>query len=145
MNEEQETGNDAELAARGFTTTRVWTRGVDRKQFYPRPESDLGLPRPVFICVGRVAPEKNLEAFLSLDLPGTKLIVGDGPELESPPPKEKKTGGAQNQSIDLRRLLREQGIAFRDSPASSQFPVKLNVQCPFDERHIGKDAFVAQF
>jgi glycosyltransferase involved in cell wall biosynthesis len=40
---------------------------------------DLGLPRPVFVCVGRVAVEKNLEAFLALDLPGTKLIVGDGP------------------------------------------------------------------
>lgn len=72
----------SELKARGFTTTRVWTRGVDRTQFYPRPEVDLGLPKPVFICVGRVAPEKNLEAFLSLDLPGTKLIVGDGPDLE---------------------------------------------------------------
>jgi glycosyltransferase involved in cell wall biosynthesis len=71
-----------ELKAWGFTTTKVWTRGVDRKQFYPRPEIDLGLPKPVFICVGRVAPEKNLEAFLSLDLPGTKLIVGDGPDLE---------------------------------------------------------------
>ena len=68
----------------------------------------------------------------------------DGPELDSLPPEETKTGGAQNQSIDLRQLLKEHGIAFRDSPASTQFPVKLNVQCPFDERHIKKDAFVAQ-
>jgi 1,2-diacylglycerol 3-alpha-glucosyltransferase/glucuronosyltransferase len=46
--------------------------------FHPRA-ADLGLPRPVFLCVGRVAVEKNLEAFLELDLPGTKVIVGDGP------------------------------------------------------------------
>lgn len=71
-----------ELEKWGFTSTRVWTRGVDRTLFYPRPEVDLGLKKPVFICVGRVAPEKNLAAFLSLDLPGTKLIVGDGPDLE---------------------------------------------------------------
>jgi len=56
----------------------LWPRGVDTRQFHPRPV-DLGLPRPVFLCVGRVAVEKNLEAFLDLDLPGTKLIVGDGP------------------------------------------------------------------
>jgi len=47
--------------------------------FHPRAAVDLGLPRPVFLCVGRVAVEKNLEAFLELDLPGTKVIVGDGP------------------------------------------------------------------
>jgi glycosyltransferase involved in cell wall biosynthesis len=70
------------LRENGFTNTKVWTRGVDRKLFRPIEGVDLGLPKPVFICVGRVAPEKNLEAFLSLDLPGTKLIVGDGPDLE---------------------------------------------------------------
>lgn len=70
-----------ELAARGFTNLRIWTRGVDRSLFHPRADADLGLPRPVFVCVGRVAPEKNLAAFLSLDLPGTKLVVGDGPSL----------------------------------------------------------------
>jgi glycosyltransferase involved in cell wall biosynthesis len=46
--------------------------------FYPRAV-DLCLPAPVFLCVGRIAVEKNLEAFLDLDLPGTKVIVGDGP------------------------------------------------------------------
>lgn len=70
------------LTEHGFKNTRIWTRGVKRDLFYPRPEVDLGLPKPVFICVGRVAPEKNLDAFLSLQLPGTKLIVGDGPDLE---------------------------------------------------------------
>ena len=67
-----------ELRARGFRNVVLWPRGVDTRQFHPRPV-DLGLPRPVFLCVGRVAVEKNLEAFLDLDLPGTKLIVGDGP------------------------------------------------------------------
>lgn len=67
-----------ELRARGFRNVVLWPRGVDASQFHPRP-ADLGLPRPVFLCVGRVAVEKNLEAFLDLDLPGTKVIVGDGP------------------------------------------------------------------
>jgi glycosyltransferase involved in cell wall biosynthesis len=69
-----------ELRARGFRNVVLWPRGVDAQHFHPRP-IDLGLPRPVFLCVGRVAVEKNLEAFLDLDLPGTKLIVGDGPAL----------------------------------------------------------------
>jgi glycosyltransferase involved in cell wall biosynthesis len=70
-----------ELAKRGITNTTVWTRGVDRSMFYPRPAATSGHKRPIFVCVGRVAPEKNLDAFLELDLPGTKLIVGDGPDL----------------------------------------------------------------
>jgi glycosyltransferase involved in cell wall biosynthesis len=69
-----------ELRVRGFRNVVLWPRGVDAGHFYPRPV-DLGLPRPVFLCVGRVAVEKNLEAFLDLDLPGTKVIVGDGPAL----------------------------------------------------------------
>ena len=56
----------------------LWPRGVDTRLFHPRA-IDFCLPRPVFLCVGRVAVEKNLEAFLDLDLPGTKVIVGDGP------------------------------------------------------------------
>ncbi len=70
-----------DLKARGFTRLDLWTRGVDRTLFYPRTEVVRDLPRPIFICVGRVATEKNLPAFLELDLPGTKLIVGDGPSL----------------------------------------------------------------
>jgi glycosyltransferase involved in cell wall biosynthesis len=68
----------SELRARGFRNVVLWPRGVDARQFHPRTV-DLGLPRPVFLCVGRVAVEKNLEAFLELELPGTKVIVGDGP------------------------------------------------------------------
>jgi len=71
-----------ELCQRGFRNVVLWPRGVDAKLFHPRAV-DLGLPRPVFVCVGRVAVEKSLEAFLDLDLPGTKLIVGDGPARAS--------------------------------------------------------------
>src|ERR1700720_4724387 len=67
-----------ELRARGFRNVVLWPRGVDAGHFHPRPV-DFGLPRPVFLCVGRVAVEKNLEAFLELNLPGTKVVVGDGP------------------------------------------------------------------
>src|SRR5262249_42155780 len=48
--------------------------------FNPKRAIDLGLPRPIFVCVGRIAPEKNLNAFLSLDLPGTKVVIGHGPQ-----------------------------------------------------------------
>jgi glycosyltransferase involved in cell wall biosynthesis len=68
-----------ELAGRGFRNVLLWSRGVDTGLFRPRAGVDLGLPRPVFLSVGRVAVEKNLEAFLSLDLPGSKVVVGDGP------------------------------------------------------------------
>jgi glycosyltransferase involved in cell wall biosynthesis len=68
-----------ELASRGFRNVMLWPRGVDADLFRPRPGADLGLPRPVFLTVGRLAVEKNVEAFLSLRLPGTKVVVGDGP------------------------------------------------------------------
>ena len=67
-----------ELRQRGFRNVVLWPRRVDTKLFHSRG-SDLGLPRPIFLSVGRVAVEKNLEAFLGLDLPGTKVVVGDGP------------------------------------------------------------------
>lgn len=72
---------EAELAARGFRNLRRWSRGIDASLFHPRERSErpFGLPRPLFMTVGRVAVEKNLEAFLALDLPGSKVVVGDGP------------------------------------------------------------------
>jgi glycosyltransferase involved in cell wall biosynthesis len=70
----------AELGARGFRHLGFWTRGVDTELFKPERAIPLDLPRPLFVSVGRVAVEKNLEAFLSLDLPGTKLVIGDGPQ-----------------------------------------------------------------
>jgi glycosyltransferase involved in cell wall biosynthesis len=69
-----------ELGERGFANLGRWTRGVDIDLFRPDRAIDLGLPRPIFMTVGRVAVEKNLEAFLCLDLPGTKVIVGTGPQ-----------------------------------------------------------------
>ena len=72
-----------DLRARGFDNLMRWSRGVDANLFTPRGGADLGLPRPVFLSVGRVAVEKNLEAFLSLELPGSKVVVGDGPALAS--------------------------------------------------------------
>src|SRR5579863_4195852 len=69
-----------ELADRGFGNLGIWTRGVDIDLFRPDRSADLNFPRPIFMTVGRVAVEKNLEAFLSLDLPGTKVVVGSGPE-----------------------------------------------------------------
>ncbi len=75
-----------ELEARGFTRLRPWTRGVDAELFRPERRAPLAVPGPVFLYVGRVSVEKNIGAFLALDLPGTKVVVGDGParaELEA--------------------------------------------------------------
>ncbi|MGD8339145.1 MAG: glycosyltransferase family 1 protein [Gammaproteobacteria bacterium] len=70
------------LVERGFDNVVIWSRGVDTELFRPLDRDFLDLPRPICIYVGRVAVEKNLEAMLEADLPGTKLIVGDGPDLE---------------------------------------------------------------
>jgi glycosyltransferase involved in cell wall biosynthesis len=68
------------LEQRGFANVADWSRGVDLDLFHPLPGRFVEFERPVFVFVGRVAVEKNLPAFLRLDLPGTKLVVGDGPE-----------------------------------------------------------------
>lgn len=70
-----------ELTARGFRNICAWSRGVDLSLFKPEPREDWQLPRPVFLYVGRVAVEKNIGGFLDLDLPGSKVVVGDGPLL----------------------------------------------------------------
>ncbi|HVY04095.1 MAG TPA: glycosyltransferase family 1 protein [Caulobacterales bacterium] len=72
------------LTQRGFKNVTDWRRGVDTDLFNPNKRGIDGgvykdLPRPVWVYVGRVAVEKNLEAYLALDLPGTKVVVGDGP------------------------------------------------------------------
>jgi len=69
----------SELSQRGFSHLGMWTRGVDVDLFRPERAIDLNLPRPIFMTVGRVAVEKNLEAFLSLNLPGSKVVIGSGP------------------------------------------------------------------
>jgi glycosyltransferase involved in cell wall biosynthesis len=72
-----------ELQARGFRNLRRWNRGVDGALYDPAEGGALpDLPRPIFLTVGRIAVEKNFDAFLALDLPGSKVVVGDGPMLE---------------------------------------------------------------
>ncbi len=71
-----------ELAARGFAGVQPWSRGVDLAAFAPglgEAQPWESLPRPIFLAAGRVAVEKKLDAFLGLDLPGSKVVVGDGP------------------------------------------------------------------
>jgi len=71
-----------ELEARGFRNVRPWSRGVDAALFNPAARADWpGIPRPIFLMVTRVAVEKNVAGFLELDLPGSKMVVGDGPQL----------------------------------------------------------------
>lgn len=70
------------LTERGFRNLRRWTRGVDTELFRPREKGFLADPRPISMYVGRVAVEKNIEAFLKLELEGTKYVVGDGPQLQ---------------------------------------------------------------
>ena len=77
-----------ELEKKGFRNLSPWSRGVETDLFRPRPREDWpeeirDLPRPLWLNVGRVAVEKNIEAFLALDLPGSKVVVGDGPSREA--------------------------------------------------------------
>ena len=71
-----------DLAHHGLGNLAIWSRGVDTSIFHPRQGQRLAGKPPVFLYVGRVAVEKNVDAFLRLDLPGTKWVVGEGPELE---------------------------------------------------------------
>ena len=72
-----------DLERRRFRNLVLWTRGVDTGLFRPGAPLETGWVRPVFMYVGRVAVEKNIGAFLGLDLPGTKVVVGDGPQREA--------------------------------------------------------------
>lgn len=83
------------LVEHGFNNVVVWSRGVDVHMFRPYGREALDGERPIFIYAGRVAVEKNIEAFLSLDLPGSKVVVGDGPDrqmLENKYPGVRFTG-----------------------------------------------------
>jgi glycosyltransferase involved in cell wall biosynthesis len=92
----------SELRGRGFSNLGMWTRGVDTELFRPDRAIDIGLPRPIFVTLGRVAVEKNLDAFLSLDLPGTKVVIGKGPmeqELKQRFPQAKFLGQLENGTL----------------------------------------------
>jgi len=98
---------EAELRGRGFHNIMRWSRGVDAELFRPRVHADQDevvrdLPRPIFLSVGRVAVEKNIAAFLELDLPGTKVIVGEGParkELEARFPAARFLGLREGEAL----------------------------------------------
>lgn len=72
----------AEFASWGFSHLQLWRKGVDSRLFYPQPLREVP-PQPIFLYVGRLAAEKNIEAFLALDLPGIKRLVGDGPQRQA--------------------------------------------------------------
>jgi glycosyltransferase involved in cell wall biosynthesis len=74
-----------QLSERGFEHLHLWRRGVDLQRFHPGPshEEVANLPRPIMAYCGRLAVEKNIDAFLNLQLPGTKLVIGDGPQRAS--------------------------------------------------------------
>jgi len=71
-----------ELRIQGFTRVTTWRRGIDLSPFMNGPAAALDLPRPIFLYVGRLAVEKNIDDFLRLKLPGSKVVVGGGPERE---------------------------------------------------------------
>ena len=92
----------AQLEKRGFRNLVRWTRGVDVDLFRPSTGQMLDLPRPISMYVGRIAVEKNVEAFLALDLEGTKVIVGDGParpELEKRYPSARFVGFQRGEAL----------------------------------------------
>lgn len=93
---------ERDLAGRGFLNLARWSRGVDTALFRPGAAVPQPWPRPVFLTVGRLAVEKNLEAFLSLDLPGTRLVVGDGParaDLEARFPHARFCGALSGEAL----------------------------------------------
>ncbi|HVJ53753.1 MAG TPA: glycosyltransferase family 1 protein [Aliidongia sp.] len=91
-----------ELESHGFTQLSRWTRGVDLTTFRPIAKPATDFKRPIFLYVGRIAVEKNLPAFLDLDLPGTKLLVGDGParaELQQRYPDARFVGRQEGEDL----------------------------------------------
>lgn len=91
-----------ELEAKGFTGIVDWTRGVDTTLFRPDAPKAIDLPKPVYMYVGRVAVEKNIKAFLELDLDGSKVVVGDGPQraqLEAEYPDVTFAGAKQGEEL----------------------------------------------
>jgi len=109
-----------ELGAAGFVRTRLWGRGVDGELFRPGARDQLaGLPRPIMLYVGRVAPEKNLDAFLSQDLPGTRVVIGDGPDR---PRLQARYPGA----VWLGRKRHEQLAGYYDAADVFVFPSRTD-------------------
>lgn len=92
----------SELEGHGIKNLRIWSRGVDTDLFRPIADAALPFPKPIWLYVGRVAIEKNLEDFLKLDLPGTKVVIGDGPAragLEHQFPEAKFLGSRKGEDL----------------------------------------------
>ena len=101
----------ADLKARGFHGARLWSRGVDLALFEAVGERDVGVKRPIFLYVGRIAVEKQVDAFLRLDLPGEKWVAGEGPErqrLQAKYPQARWLGVLNGD--DLARLYRSADV-----------------------------------
>lgn len=112
----------AELKQRGFTRLARWTRGIDQSVFSPtgyQHPAMRNLPKPVLLSVGRVAPEKNLEALLDADVPGTKVVVGDGPALA-------RLRARYPEALFLGKLLGEELAAAYRSADCFVFPSKTD-------------------
>jgi glycosyltransferase involved in cell wall biosynthesis len=91
-----------ELLAHGFSRIRLWSRGVDVERFRPLADARHPFDGPIWLYVGRIAVEKNIEAFLALDLPGTKVVVGSGParaELERKYPQVRFLGTLAGEAL----------------------------------------------
>lgn len=91
-----------ELESKGFENVVRWSRGVDANQFQPNPTLKNTSTVPRLLYVGRLAVEKNVEAFLKLDVPGEKIVVGDGPAksaLERQFPNAKFLGKLEGQAL----------------------------------------------
>ncbi len=106
-----------ELEAKGYENIKIWRNGVDLELFRPGDKDHLDLPRPIWLYVGRVAVEKNIEAFLDLDLPGTKVVVGDGPQkaaLEAKHPEAKFLGFRFGEELPASTLRAMFCVPFED-------------------------------
>lgn len=93
---------ERDLRRRGFAALMPWSRGVDTQLFHPRENLPRPFPGPLFLYVGRLAVEKNIDAFLTLELPGTKIVVGDGPDrkrLEAAYPQAKFLGALEGEKL----------------------------------------------
>ena len=91
-----------DLRVHGFANPRVWSRGVDTALFNPDGPREPRGDAPVFLHVGRIAVEKQVDEFLKLDLPGEKWVVGDGPErarLQSAYPEARWFGALQGDAL----------------------------------------------
>ena len=119
-----------ELMEHGFKNVSPWSRGVDTELFnpdLPRIFEEMGgkdWPRPFFLNVGRVAVEKNIEAFLELDLPGTKIVVGDGPARAERAAADRRP--AQSPAQD--RLIPRRGFPRRAAQGRGPRPFELTAQ-----------------